>query len=194
MPKKKLCTANKSTQKKPGQEMLKCPWCPIWYHHPSDYHRHIRSHPQFLNPPPKSPPNKLLSRRSADVSDGIFDFGTILDDGNGQNSDAESEPNSDDNSYFSDYRYDRESSSDDNDDILTDKDNVLNDDGADDDSNMSFILVTMMKTLMMICPDSTLNKMLMTTTILAMMTILRISLQRRLVTTTFPSPQICSCR
>ncbi len=151
-----------------------------------------RSHPQFLNPPPKSLPNKLLSRHSADVSDGIFDFGTILDDDNGQNSDAESEPNSDDDSYFSNYRYDRESSSNDEDDILTDQDNVRNDDGADNDSNMSFIPSHDDEDID--CPDSTQNKMLRTTSILAMMMILCISLRRRLETMTFPSPQICSRR
>ena len=47
-----------------------------------DYRRHIRSHPQSSISPGESPPNKLFSRRSADESNGVFDFDNVVEDEN----------------------------------------------------------------------------------------------------------------
>ena len=117
MPRKKRVTANKSTQKKAGQQTLTCPWCPTWYV------RAIR--------PAESPPNKLFSRRSSDESNGVFDFDNVVEDENVELCFA-AEPDSDDDSYYSDCGYEREESR---------QANLLNEDvdADDDDSDMSFI-------------------------------------------------------
>jgi len=117
MPRKKRVTANKSTQKKAGQQTLTCPWCPTWYV------RAIR--------PAESPPNKLFSRRSSDESNGVFDFDNVVEDENVELCFA-AEPDSDDDSYYSDCGYEREESRQAN---LLDEDV----DADDDDSDMSFI-------------------------------------------------------
>jgi len=123
--------ANKRTQKKAGQQPLKCPWCPSWYVQACDYRRHIRSHPQSSIRQAESPPNKLFSRRSSDESNGVFDFDNVVEDENAKLCFA-AEPDSDDDSYYSDCGYECEESRQAN---LLDEDV----DADDDDSNMSFI-------------------------------------------------------
>ena len=111
------------------------------------YRLHIRNHPQ-LQREKSTPPNKLLSKRSSiDDSNGVFEFNGIVADDQLAVC-PEISPDSDDDSYYSDYAYDREygsggvlsssSDEDDNSDDLDDdiSDSTFNPSGEEDDDNV----------------------------------------------------------
>ena len=85
-----------------AKEPLKCPHCLDYFWRVNAFRKHLRRHPKQHSLPPPSPPTKLLSRRSSDVTDGVFDFATILEDDQDVTFDAQRNVDSDGDSYFSD--------------------------------------------------------------------------------------------
>jgi hypothetical protein len=116
------------------QEPLKCPHCPVYFWQVGAFRNHIRSHPKQRSLPPPSPPTKLLSRRSPDETDGVFDFPSILEDSNDVTFDVQEDAESDGDSYFSDtgYKHDDTSTSGGDDD---DNSDIRDDDDDDHDDN-----------------------------------------------------------
>jgi hypothetical protein len=130
-PKKRIIIPDKSTQRKPGDNLIKCLNCPRLFSSVHKYRKHIKKHAREIQKPPPSPPTKkLLSRRSTDTNDGVYDFCSFIEEEDNVSFDA-GRDDSDADSYFSDGALDCMNESDGN-------DSDANNEEAQDDSSNNF--------------------------------------------------------
>ena len=127
---------HRSTQRKaPEDQVLKCPHCTRWFSKVGSYRKHIRSHPEQVQAPPRSPPTKLLSRRSVDATVGVYDFATILEDAQDEIS-FRQEDDSDTDTFYSDRGHDSPRKSNKMDTSRSTSEDINSSDDSDEDDSM----------------------------------------------------------